>query len=392
MIPTGLPHNDSSQDNDGSTPVAQPGDKEAVVSSVASGAHLSQVDGRRAGKAWLRPLVLLAARVMYKLTRKFLFRRDAEKVHDLAVRSLNRPIIRYSMRITPEPICDFLGMPLRGRLGLAAGFFKFPADAPGLMTTEFGFAELGSITLEPQSGNPKPRLFRIPEQEQLLNRFGFNNPGALQAAASLQWLRENAMVDRPIWINVGKSKRAETEQASIADIATTYNCLQPYADAMVINVASPNTPGLRALLAPRFMEQVLEAVDANSRTKPLLLKTHPDFEAGDWDALVEWLRESPVDGVVCSNTTIDRTGIFAGGEAFGPGGMSGRGLGDKVLPLIRDLRQKLPERIRIVGCGGIMDLESARAFLAAGADVVEAYSGWIYGGPGWEGRINRELR
>lgn len=330
-------------------------------------------------------------RLVYRITKPLVFRVDPERAHDSALAVLNSPVSFFLRKSPQGKAWEFLGMPMQGRVGLAAGFFKNPADLAGIGATQFAFGEVGSITLEAQDGNPQPRLFRYPANGLLLNRFGFNNPGALQAAASLQHLRLSHSLDRPIWVNIGKSKAAEGKDAAIADIVATYQCLMPFADACVINVASPNTPGLRDLLAADFMEALMEALQASSRSKPLMVKVHPDFGPEDWNSLQSWLCQAPIDAVICGNTTTSRVGPMAVAVPDGAGGVSGRALKPLNLSLVSQLRHALPPRIRIVGCGGIMDAADALAYLEAGADCVEMYTGWVYGGPGYEMLINSSI-
>lgn len=345
----------------------------------------------------MRAVLLWLARVAYVLAKPWIFRRDAERVHDAAVRQLVGSAGRR-LRRAPQPFdpVEVLGIRFAHRVGLAAGFFKNPADARGLCATGFAFGEIGSITALAQGGNPKPRLFRFPEQQLILNRMGFNNVGAFGALARLQELERSGGLDRPYFVNIGKSKAAGTADESILDIAQSYALLSCFGSATVINLSSPNTPGLRGLMNANFLARLWDAMDVHRRTRPILLKVHSDFLADEFQELLGWARTAQLDGIVCSNTTVQRNGEFAAVTSLdatvgSAGGISGRALKRLALPRVRALREGLrPDQI-VVGCGGIMGAQDAREYLAAGAALVECYTGWIYGGPGWEERLASEL-
>ena len=345
----------------------------------------------------MRALLVLLARLAYALVKPWLFRQDAEQVHDWTVRQLNaRPGRMLRRAPHPSDPVEVLGIRFAHRVGLAAGFFKNPADARGLMATQYAFGEIGSITALAQAGNPKPRLFRFAQQGLILNRMGFNNVGAMGALARLQELERSGGLDRPYFVNIGKSKAAGSGQQAILDIAQSYSLLSNFGAATVINLASPNTPGLRGLMNAEFLSGLWEAMEAARRTRPILLKIHSDFVDEEFRELLGWARGADLDGIVCSNTTVQRNWEFAAVTSLdatvgSAGGISGRALKRLALPRVRALRESLrPEQV-VVGCGGIMSSDDARAYLDAGAALVECYSGWIYGGPGWEERVAQGL-
>lgn len=345
----------------------------------------------------MRALLVLLARLAYAITKPWIFRADAERVHNWTVRQLNgRPGRLLARPARTHGAIEVLGTRFAHRVGLAAGFFKNPADLRGLCATQYAFGEVGSITALAQTGNPRPRLFRFPEEQLILNRMGFNNVGALGALARLQELERRGGLDRPYFVNIGKSKAAISPLQAMLDIAQTYSLLSSFGAATVINLSSPNTPGLRGLMNAGFLSQLWEAIDAKHRTRPLLLKVHSDFVAEEFQELLDWATAADLDGVVCSNTTVERNWEFGAVTSLdatvgSAGGISGKALKRLALPRVRALRAALrPEQV-VIGCGGIMNAQDAQDYVAAGAALVECYSGWIYGGPGWEERVAQGL-
>jgi dihydroorotate dehydrogenase len=276
------------------------------------------------------------------------------------------------------------GLRFPNPLGLAAGFDKDGRLVSVLPALGFGFLEIGSVTLEPQPGNPRPRLVRVPESRALINRMGFNGEGARAVARRLACLPDPGV---PLGINLGLNKGVAAADAPAA-YARTFRILAGHGDYFVVNVSSPNTPGLRALQAAKDLAAVLEAVqEANPARKPVLVKLAPDLADEDFAAAVE-TAERLAQGLVIANTTLSRDGVpeRLRGEA---GGLSGAPLKHRATELVR--RARALSRLPIVGVGGIETAEDARARLEAGADLVQLYTGLVYGGPRAPKRILRGL-
>ncbi|MEM6434919.1 MAG: quinone-dependent dihydroorotate dehydrogenase [Cyanobacteria bacterium P01_D01_bin.115] len=283
-------------------------------------------------------------------------------------------------------------------MGLAAGFDKDGMAAAAWSLMGFGFAELGTVTRHPQPGNAQPRLFRLPKDQAALNRMGFNNQGAAQLAERLQqlWQRQPAVI--PIGINLGKSKITPLDQA-VEDYIHSFRLLQALGDYFVVNVSSPNTPGLRSLQAKENLAPILAALQAeNTANKPLLVKISPDLE---WPAIAEVLELAStyaLSGIIATNTTIGRDGLkterlLATGNRVTeePGGLSGVPLRDRATAVIQFLHRESQGQIPIIGVGGIFTAEDAWAKLNAGATLLQVYTGWIYGGPEMVRRILQGL-
>jgi dihydroorotate dehydrogenase len=276
--------------------------------------------------------------------------------------------------------------PVPGVLGLAAGLDKDADTVLGLDMIGFGFIEVGTVTAQPQPGNEAPRLWRHVERRALRNRMGFNNHGAAAAGEQLRRLRGTrrgrAVV---VGANIGKSKVTPLADA-VADYEASAREVARWADYLVVNVSSPNTPGLRDLQAVDTLRPILTAVrsaadDAAGRPVPLFVKIAPDLADDDIDAVADLARELELTGVVATNTTI--------AHDLGPGGLSGEPLRERALAVVRRLRARLGEGPVIIGVGGISSVADAEAMLDAGADLLQAYSAFIYHGPAWPGRINR---
>jgi dihydroorotate dehydrogenase len=286
------------------------------------------------------------------------------------------------------------GRELPGPLGLAAGFDKNATGVASLLALGFGFVEVGTVTAEAQPGNPKPRMFRLTRDRALINRLGFNNHGAAAAATTLE--------RRPggtIGINIGKTKRV-AEADAIADFTESAKTLAPLADYMVVNVSSPNTPGLRDLQAVEKLRPLLASVRAACdlasplRRVPLLVKIAPDLADVDIDAIADLALELGLDGIIATNTTIARTGLVtpaAHVEALGAGGLSGAPLKQRSLDVLRRIRARTGAKLTLIAVGGIETGDDAWARIRAGATLVQAYTGFIYGGPLWPRRVQREL-
>ena len=281
-----------------------------------------------------------------------------------------------------------LARPVPGYLGLAAGMDK-DALAP-LQFGAFGFAfvEVGTVTPRPQPGNDKPRLWRILPLRAVRNRMGFNNQGAKQMVPRLQQLRSTpAGRSLILGVNLGKNKTTDLAQAA-DDYRASALLLAKYADYLVINVSSPNTPGLRSLQATTQLREIAEAVktaaqQSSGRAVPVLVKLAPDLEDTQIIELAQMVKEVGLAGVIATNTTINHD--------FGEGGVSGPPLKERALQVVRLLRSHLNEDYLIIGCGGIEDAATARQFLQAGADLLEAFTALIYQGPAFAGKINKQL-
>ncbi|MGC0271649.1 quinone-dependent dihydroorotate dehydrogenase [Pseudactinotalea sp. Z1739] len=288
----------------------------------------------------------------------------------------------------PQPAPTLFGRATGGLLGLAAGFDKNATMVAGLAALGFGFVEIGTVTARPQPGNERPRLWRVPERAALVNRMGFNNDGAAVVAERLHRLRRTAAGRRVVLgVNIGKSKLAPAAEA-VADYACSARMLARYADYLVVNVSSPNTPGLRDLQQISSLRPILTAVqqaaDAGAaRPVPVLVKIAPDLADDDVDAVADLAAELGLDGVVAVNTTIDHD--------HGPGGMSGLPVRARGLEVVARLRRRCAPGQVIIGVGGISSPADARAYLAAGADAVQAYTAFIYAGPTWAAWMNRSL-
>jgi dihydroorotate dehydrogenase len=288
-----------------------------------------------------------------------------------------------------------LGLDFPGPLGLAAGFDKDGRGAAALAALGFGFVEVGTVTARPQPGNPRPRMFRFPTERALVNRMGFNNSGAAAVAARLGTLRGPRPV---IGVNIGKSK-AVPEAEAIADYVASARLVAGVADYVVVNVSSPNTPGLRDLQAASRLRPLLNAVrsalnEASPRRRvPLLVKIAPDLVDADIDAIADLAMELGLDGIIATNTTVSRDGLLdpAAVAAAGPGGMSGAPLKARALEVLRRLRARTGDHLVLIAAGGIETADDAWERLAAGATLVQAYTAFIYQGPLWPRRIHHGL-
>jgi dihydroorotate dehydrogenase len=296
------------------------------------------------------------------------------------------------LRCAPSLRVHAMGLDFPGPLGLAAGFDKDGRGVLGLAALGFGFIEVGTVTARPQPGNPRPRVFRFPQERALVNRMGFNNAGAAALATRLRALRAAAPPGQlpVIGVNIGKSKATAPEQA-IADYVTSAQLVAAVADYVVVNVSSPNTPGLRDLQAYDKLHPLLRAVRAAldeaspRRTVPLLVKISPDLADEDIDAVADLALGMALDGIIATNTTTSRAGLrdAAAVEAAGPGGMSGAPLKARSLQVLRRIRARTGDHLTLIGAGGIETPRDARERLDAGATLLQAYTAFIYHGPLW---------
>jgi dihydroorotate dehydrogenase len=291
-----------------------------------------------------------------------------------------------------------LGLDFPGPLGLAAGFDKDGEGVTGLAAIGFGFVEVGTVTAHPQPGNPKPRMFRFPAERALVNRMGFNNQGAAALAARLLALRARPGHRPIVGVNIGKTKVAG-EDAAVADYVTSARLVADVADYVVVNVSSPNTPGLRDLQSVGRLRPLLTAVrgaldEASPRRRvPLLVKIAPDLADADIDAVADLALDLSLDGIIATNTTISREGLrdSAAVAAAGPGGMSGAPLKSRALEVLVRLHARTGDRLVLIAAGGIETADDAAARLEAGATLLQAYTAFIYEGPFWPRRIHAGL-
>ncbi|MQY11885.1 Dihydroorotate dehydrogenase (quinone) [Streptomyces sp. RB5] len=349
---------------------------------------------------------------MYPLLFKTVFRRmDPERAHHLAFDTIRAaaavPGARGGVRAVAAPAYPrlrvrALGLDLPGPFGLAAGFDKNAVGIDGLAMLGFDFVEIGTVTARAQPGNEKTRLFRLTGDRALVNRMGFNNDGSAAVAARLARRRHGQRrpyrPDTVVGVNIGKTKTVPEAEAT-ADYVTSTERLAAYADYLVVNVSSPNTPGLRNLQAVEVLRPLLTAVrEAADRTTtarvPLLVKIAPDLADEDIDAVADLALELGLDGVIATNTTVSRDGLRtdpAHVASLGAGGLSGAPLKERSLQVLRRLYARVGDRITLVGVGGIETAEDAWERVLAGATLVQGYSAFVYEGPLWPRRIHHGL-
>jgi dihydroorotate dehydrogenase len=321
---------------------------------------------------------------------------DPERAHRLGFRAVRaaRPLL--ARRPTPGPPVTAMGLTFPNVLGLAAGFDKNAVGIDALAALGFGHIEVGTVTAEPQPGNPGPRLFRLPADRAVVNRMGFNNDGAKVVAARLAD-RGSRRAGRPgpvLGVNIGKSKVVPEDEA-VRDYEKSARLLAPHADYLVVNVSSPNTPGLRNLQAVDRLEPILVAVRRVAGAVPLLVKIAPDLADEDVLAVADLAESVGLDGIIATNTTISRDGLATTPErvaAAGAGGLSGPPLTGRADKVMRMLRERVGDGLTLVGVGGITSVQDARARLEAGADLLQGYTAFVYEGPGWPRRIIRGAR
>lgn len=322
---------------------------------------------------------------MYKALFNIFFRRlDAEFAHHLGA------LIILFAGLLPAPPrkkrIEFSGIQFGNRIGMAAGFDKNAKLVRGLYRLGFGHVEIGTVTPRPQSGNAKPRLFRIPELRALINRMGFNNDGAAVIGQRLKRLREENSNLPVIGVNIGKNKLTEPGQAA-DDYAFCAKELAQYADYLVVNVSSPNTPGLRDLQQIDSLRPILQAVKENSGSKPIFVKISPDSTDEDLLEVAKLINDQRLAGVIATNTTVTRPvgeqKVFS--EA---GGLSGQPLAARAKEVLILLRAALPDKV-IVSVGGIETAADVKERLSLGADLVQGYTGFVYFGPNWAKELSK---
>lgn len=340
---------------------------------------------------------------MYRLfIRPFLFLFDPEKIHHftfsflkiLALAPFAKKILSAFYSTENQKLeRELFGIKFKNPIGLAAGFDKDAKLIDELACLGFGFIEIGTLTPEPQVGNDKPRLFRLPEDQGMINRMGFNNEGVLAAVERLRKRKSKIIVGG----NIGKNKITPNDKA-VADYNYCFEALYPYVDYFVVNVSSPNTPGLRELQEKEPLRNLLLHVKKLSglkeKSKPVLLKIAPDLTTSQLDGIIEILLSTKTDGVIATNTTISRERLATSAEiisSIGNGGLSGKPLSKKSTEVISYLRSKLGKNYPIIGVGGIMSPDDALEKIKAGADLIQIYTGFIYEGPGFAKRLCKTL-
>jgi dihydroorotate dehydrogenase len=317
-----------------------------------------------------------------------LFGLDAERAHHLGLASLRvmPAAMAHAWRNNVQAERPMLSMTVAGLsfpnpLGLAAGLDKNAEAVVGLFGVGFGFVEVGTVTPRPQRGNPAPRLFRIPEHTALINRLGFNNEGMQAMRMRLERLTWRP---GPVGVNIGKNKDTPNEEAA-HDYAACAETLGSLSDYLVVNLSSPNTPGLRSLQEPEALAAILGAVRSKLKATPVFLKIAPDLEDEAVDAVVEVARDHNISGLICTNTTITRP--FEHRLSQETGGLSGQPVFARSTEVVRRAFRRSQGRLPIIGVGGVLSADDAFAKISAGASLVQVYTGFIYGGPGLPRRI-----
>ena len=319
-----------------------------------------------------------------KVVRPLLFSLDAETVHHLTIACLRnashanlalRALRSFQPASKPKTV---FGLDFPNPLGLAAGFDKNGRAIPAWAALGFGFIEMGTVTAKPQPGNPKPRIFRFPEQTALINRLGFNNDGADVIAARLSRLRESGRWPKvPVGINIGKSRATPLENAA-EDYLFSFRRLHSLADYVAINISSPNTPGLRELQSRAQLTNLLGALRDENPTKPLVVKISPDLLPNELDDMIAVCEENQVAGIIATNTTVDHSSIPKARDQ--EGGLSGAPLRAKSTEFVRAIATR--SAIPVIASGGVFDSDSAHEKFRAGAQLLQVYTGFIYRGPG----------
>ncbi|MDI3263330.1 MAG: quinone-dependent dihydroorotate dehydrogenase [Fulvimonas sp.] len=336
---------------------------------------------------------------LYQFLRPLLFALDAETAHGLTLRGLDAAwrcglAARLAPAVPDLPV-DAFGIRFPNPVGLAAGLDKNAEHLDALGALGFGFIEVGTVTPRPQPGNPRPRLFRLPRHEAIINRMGFNNAGVDALVRNV----EASAYRGVLGINIGKQKDTPNERA-VDDYGFCLERVYRYASYVAVNISSPNTQGLRDLQHEEALRRLLGSLrEAQERLgsqsgarRPLLLKIAPDLTEADLDGITEVLRSCGIDGVICTNTTLDRSAVAGDPRAAEAGGLSGRPLLARSTEVLRGLHARLGDAVALVGVGGILEGEDAARKTAAGATLVQLYTGLVYRGPRLIGACVEALR
>jgi dihydroorotate dehydrogenase len=342
---------------------------------------------------------------LYRLVRPVLFRFEPERIHGLTLDALHLAGINPAGRAVAsflggaprdgDPV-EIAGIRFRTRVGVAAGFDKDGVALRGWAALGLGFAEVGTVTPLPQGGNRRPRLFRLPADQALINRMGFNNAGAAAVARNVMLARRHLPPDFVVGINLGRGRHTPDERA-IDDYCAAHRLSAPVADYLVINVSSPNTPGLRDLQDPARLQDLLHALagegDRLRCRRPLFVKLAPDLPRAALDAALDALTHAPAAGVILANSSLERRGLHSDRNiASEQGGLSGAPLLPRVAQLIGQARERVGGGLAIMASGGIHSAEDAVRLREAGADLVQLWTGLVYRGPGLVGDTTRALR
>lgn len=312
------------------------------------------------------------------ILKPILFRADPEAAHELGIKALRRGFAAPFYGETESLPVDLFGLRFANPFGIAAGFDKNGVVVNQLASLGFGFVEVGTVTLQPQSGNPNPRMFRLPEDKALINRLGFNNEGAAKVAERLRRIDRKCIVG----VNIGKNKDVPNEEAT-ENYLTAFRQIVDVADYVAINISSPNTPNLRELQRADHLDELLSAIQNENRgRKPLLVKIAPDLTESEIEAAVDIVLQHQISGIIATNTTISRDGLRSTRVAeIGAGGLSGKPLTERSNAVIATIYRYSKGKVPIIGVGGVFTSEDAFQKIAAGASLVQAYTGFVYGGP-----------
>lgn len=326
---------------------------------------------------------------LFSLSQKALFTLDAESAHQLTVKLLQRtPKLQSALmgQCLKEPR-TVMGLDFPNPVGVAAGLDKNGECIEGLFGLGFGFVEVGTVTPRPQSGNPRPRVFRLVEDQAIINRLGFNNKGVDYLCQQVERARARNFVKGPLGINIGKNATTPIEEA-VNDYLHCLDRAYPLADYITVNISSPNTKNLRDLQAPEQLHRLIgdiverrEQLGAEHGRKPIALKVAPDNSPDQLEAMAKVLEDSQIDAVIATNTTISRPALLDVKQRDEQGGLSGRPLSELALQQLRALKGHLGDSLPLIGVGGIHDKASAHARLEAGASLLQLYTGFVYRGP-----------
>lgn len=340
----------------------------------------------------------------YRTVKPLLFRLDPEPAHGLAfalgrtvqpLPGMTNLLEAMAGKLSPDLHREVCGLDFSSPLGLAAGLDKGAELLPIWKALGFGFVEIGTVTPRPQPGNPKPRLFRLPAESLILNRMGFNSEGAEVVAQRLKKRPKGLIVGG----NIGKNK-VTPEELALEDYRAAYCLIAPEVDYLAINISSPNTPGLRKLQAPEALKPLLEGLlttrkEVGLERQPIFVKLAPDLAFEELDAIVDVIAASGLEGIIATNTTLDRSIVSEANrfkvQGWGEGGLSGVGLKPKAREVHKRILARLPKDMAFMACGGLGSGADAREAMADGAALVQVYSALIFQGPGLIGEINRQL-
>lgn len=332
--------------------------------------------------------------MFYDLARRFMFTKDAEWAHDFALSNLSRyantPLSMAWSQSVPDKPVNFLGLEFKNPVGLAAGLDKNAECIAAFAQMGFGFIEVGTVTPRPQQGNDKPRIFRLPEQHAVINRMGFNNKGVDNLVANVK----AANYDGILGINIGKNKDTPNEQGK-DDYIHCMRKVFEHASYITVNISSPNTPGLRDLqygealddLLSSLKNEQLDLAAKHHKQVPMLVKVAPDLDSVQVEQVTQSLLNNHIDGVIATNTTLERSAVAGLQYADEAGGLSGRPVRAKSLEVIKEIKRLSQGRLPIIGVGGIDSAEAAKEKLDGGADLLQVYTGFIYEGPALVKRI-----